>query len=161
MKRQDQRARLPIDTRSDFSSEPTEDELQNGSFSAGRVIDRLAALRTDMGISARQLSRELGHSPSYINAIENHRRELSLEGFLAILACLQVTPALFFSDDDPAARQARLGFYRTRLKEEHFDHLMQLARDLAEAGAGNAAQAGAEDVGKTGAGAEAETEETP
>ena len=46
--------------------------------------ERLAQLRIQKGVSARDMSLSLGQSESYINKIENRRTMPSMSGFLYI-----------------------------------------------------------------------------
>ena len=57
---------------------------------------RIAALREQKGVSAREMSLALGQSESYINKIENKRTFPSMSGFIYICEYLEVTPAEFF-----------------------------------------------------------------
>ena len=63
------------------------------------IKDRLAKLRQDKDISARELSLQLGQSPSYINAIENGNSLPSMSMFLYICEYLKITPKEFFDVD--------------------------------------------------------------
>lgn len=62
---------------------------------------RLAKLREELGISARQMSLELGQNESYINRIENGKIYPSLQVFFYICDYLHVTPKEFFDEDLP------------------------------------------------------------
>lgn len=57
---------------------------------------RLAQLRTEKGVSARDMSLSLGQSESYINKIENQRTMPSMSGFFYICEYLGVEPSEFF-----------------------------------------------------------------
>ena len=48
------------------------------------VPERIAQLRLQKGVSARDMSLSLGQSESYINKIENRRTLPSMAGFLYI-----------------------------------------------------------------------------
>ena len=58
--------------------------------------ERLAQLRIQKGVSARDMSLSLGQSESYINKIENRRTMPSMSGFLYICEYLDVLPGDFF-----------------------------------------------------------------
>ena len=60
---------------------------------------RLAALRMEKDVSARDMSLSLGQSESYINKIENRRTLPSLKGFFYICAYLEITPEEFFNTE--------------------------------------------------------------
>lgn len=57
---------------------------------------RLALLRSQKGVSARDMSLSLGQSPGYINAIENEKAFPTMEKFFYICEFLGVTPQEFF-----------------------------------------------------------------
>lgn len=59
--------------------------------------DRLAELRTERNISARDMSISMGQSVSYINQIENHLNYPSMSSFFYICEFLKITPKEFFS----------------------------------------------------------------
>lgn len=64
------------------------------------LATRLAKLRTEKGVSAREMSLEIGQNCSYINRIENRKSMPSMQGFLYICEYLGVTPAEFFAEDN-------------------------------------------------------------
>lgn len=59
---------------------------------------RLIKLRTERGISARDMSLSIGQSAGYINAIENRNAFPSMKVFLYLCEYLEVTPAEFFDE---------------------------------------------------------------
>ena len=61
---------------------------------------RLAKLREAAGISARQMSLDLGLNKNYINSIESGKNYPALEGFFNICDYLHVDPFTFFYTDD-------------------------------------------------------------
>ena len=61
---------------------------------------RLAELRQEKGVSARDMSLSLGQSQSYINKIENNYAMPSMQGFFYICEFLGVTPAEFFDEKE-------------------------------------------------------------
>lgn len=66
---------------------------------------RLAAVRTTQGISAEQLSLDLGQDKGYIAAIESGAQVPTLEAVFAICQRLSIAPALLFADETPLAAQ--------------------------------------------------------
>jgi len=60
---------------------------------------RLAQLREQKGVSARDMSLSIGQNPGYINNIESGKSMPSLTGIFYICEYLGVTPAQFFSMD--------------------------------------------------------------
>lgn len=61
---------------------------------------RLAQLRQEKGVSARDMSLSLGQSESYINKIENNYAMPSMQGFFYICEYLGVTPSQFFNEEE-------------------------------------------------------------
>ena len=59
---------------------------------------RLAELRVNKGVSARDMSLSIGQSAGYINALENRNGFPSMQVFFYICEYLGVTPAEFFED---------------------------------------------------------------
>lgn len=60
---------------------------------------RIAKLRTDSNISARELSLRLGQSTGYINTIENGKSMPSVAMLLYICEYFNITPQEFFDED--------------------------------------------------------------
>ena len=58
--------------------------------------ERLASLRTQKGVSARDMSLSLGQANNYINNIENKKSLPSMQAFFYICEYLNVTPQEFF-----------------------------------------------------------------
>ncbi len=64
------------------------------------IKQRIARLRTDNNISARELSQRLGQSTGYINTIENGKSLPSMTMFLAICDYFGITPSDFFDKEN-------------------------------------------------------------
>ena len=60
---------------------------------------RVSQLRTQKGVSAREMSLAIGQNSSYINRIENKITLPSMQGFFYICEFLRVTPQEFFDTD--------------------------------------------------------------
>ena len=60
--------------------------------------DRLAKLRLEKGVSAREMSLSLGQSACYINKIENHNTLPSLNVFFYICEYFDISPKDFFDE---------------------------------------------------------------
>lgn len=60
---------------------------------------RLADLRMQKGVSAREMSLAIGQNSSYINRIENQRAFPSMQGFFYICEYLGITPREFFAEE--------------------------------------------------------------
>ena len=84
---------------------------------------RLAQLRAQKGVSAREMSLAIGQNSSYINRIENQRAFPSMQGFFYICEYLGVTPGAFFADPDAGGEFARLTPARQALVEALMDQL--------------------------------------
>ena len=59
---------------------------------------RLAKLRIEKGVSARDMSLSIGQSAGYINALENKNGFPSMQVFFYICEYLGVTPSEFFDE---------------------------------------------------------------
>ena len=64
------------------------------------IRERIAFLRTNKNISARELSLRLGQSEGYINAIENGKSNPSIQMFLYICEELGISISDFFDTDN-------------------------------------------------------------
>ena len=64
------------------------------------IAKRLAELRELKGVTAREMSLDIGQNPSYVNRIENQKSLPSMQGFYYICEYLKVTPAEFFSESN-------------------------------------------------------------
>lgn len=60
------------------------------------VAERIAALRIQKNVSAREMSLSIGQNESYINRIENGHTLPSMQCFFYICEYLGVTPTEFF-----------------------------------------------------------------
>ena len=58
---------------------------------------RLAQLRIQKGISARDMSLSIGQNPGYINTIENGKSFPTMTSFFYICEFLNVSPQEFFT----------------------------------------------------------------
>lgn len=68
---------------------------------------RIAALREQKNVSARDMSLSLGQNPNYINQIENRKTYPSMQVFFYICEYLGVTPQEFFAEDSENPVQLR------------------------------------------------------
>ena len=92
---------------------------------------RLAELRMQKGVSARDMSLSIGQSENYINKIENRKSLPSMHAFFFICEYLGVTPAQFFDKDNqnPALLYDALSEIR-KLDEASLAHIMGLAKEI-------------------------------
>lgn len=94
---------------------------------------RVAELRMQKGVSARDMSLSLGQSESYINKIENKRTLPSMTGFFYICEYLNITPQEFFNVDADAPQKSReLLQELERLSPEQSEHVLQIVRDISQ-----------------------------
>ena len=92
---------------------------------------RLAKLRGEKGVSARDMSLSMGQNPGYINNIESGKSMPSLSGIFYICEYLGITPTEFFDIDSPAPSKAReLYTIAKELSSEQIDNLIALAKGL-------------------------------
>lgn len=92
---------------------------------------RLAALRMQRGVSARNMSLSLGQSESYINKIENRRTLPSFQGFLYICDYFGLSPHEFFDNRAAAPEKTRLLLRELEsLTPEQSEHILQIVRDI-------------------------------
>jgi len=93
--------------------------------------ERLTRLRTQKGVSARDMSLSLGQSESYINKIENRKSLPSMTGFFYICEYLNVLPKDFF--DDEVCFPTKLNDLIDELKklnDGQLEHLLAIIKDL-------------------------------
>ena len=92
---------------------------------------RLARLRSNKGISARDMSLSIGQNPNYINLIENGRALPSMTGFFYICEYLKITPSEFF-DLDSSQPEALRGLVEKlkRLPPEYLKHIEAIVDGL-------------------------------
>lgn len=92
---------------------------------------RIAELRTQKGISARDMSLSLGQSESYINKIENKRTLPSMTGFIYICEFFGITPQDFFNIDSSAPQKSKeLLSELEKLTASQADHVLQIIKDI-------------------------------
>ena len=93
--------------------------------------DRLASLRTEKGVSAREMSIDLGQNESYINRIENGKAFPSMNMFFYICYYLNITPAEFFEvDTNNLLTLKELQSETASLTEDQLKLLTMLAKEM-------------------------------
>ena len=93
--------------------------------------ERLTTLRTQKGVSARDMSLSLGQSESYINKIENKKSLPSMTGFFYICEYLNVPPKDFFNDEVSFPTKLNdLINESKRLNDGQLEHLLAIIKDL-------------------------------
>ena len=92
---------------------------------------RLAQLREQKGVSARDMSLSMGQNPGYINNIENGKSMPSLSGIFYICEFLNIEPKDFFDMDTPSPSKANeLYAIAKTLSDEQLEHLIVIAGGL-------------------------------
>lgn len=81
------------------------------------VCERITNLRTQKNISERQMSLDLGHSPSYINGIASGNKLPSVTELLYICEYFGIEPSEFFN----------IKKQTTLLQQEAIDYIYQLS----------------------------------
>ncbi len=92
---------------------------------------RLARLRTQKGVSAREMSLSLGQADNYINSIENRKSFPSMQSFFYICQYLNVTPQQFFDTETKyPVKVDELVEAVAGLNGEQLDNLIAIAKGL-------------------------------
>ncbi len=95
------------------------------------ISERIAKLRTEKNISARDMSLSLGQSQSYINNIENKKALPSMQMFLYICEFLGVEPKDFFEEDiaNPGTLYEAVETFKS-LSPKQLEILIALAKEM-------------------------------
>lgn len=92
---------------------------------------RLAKLRTQKGVSARDMSLSMGQNPGYINNIETGKSMPSLSGFFYICDYLDITSRDFFDDGNEYPEQLRAVFQdMQKLSPEQMQNIHAIVKGL-------------------------------
>ena len=93
--------------------------------------ERLARLRTQKGVSARDMSLSLGQANNYINNIENKKSLPSMQAFFYICEYLGVTPQEFFDEGNtrPEALQAFIAEAK-KLDPQSMEYILGIMKKL-------------------------------
>lgn len=95
------------------------------------IQERIARLRTEKNISARDMSLSLGQSESYINNIENKRALPSMQMFLYICEFLEVEPGEFFDERVQCTGRLEEALrVMSRLSPRQLEMLVSIAREM-------------------------------
>lgn len=93
--------------------------------------ERLSSLRTQKGVSARDMSLSLGQSESYINKIENKKSLPSMTGFFYICEYLNIHPKDFFDNEvSSPTKLNELVDELKKLSDGQLEHLLAIIKDL-------------------------------
>ena len=92
---------------------------------------RLARLRTEKGVSARDMSLSIGQNPSYINNIETGKAMPSMSAFFFICDYLGITPSEFFDTETEQPEELRkLIKNLKRLDKRQFKNIAEIVEGL-------------------------------
>lgn len=93
--------------------------------------ERLAQLRTQKNVSARDMSLSLGQADNYINNIENKKSQPSMKAFFYICEYLGVTPQEFFDVDNQSPGKLRENLQEARkLNSDAQTHILGIMKEL-------------------------------
>lgn len=92
---------------------------------------RLAKLRMQKGVSARDMSLSIGQNAGYINNIENGKALPSMSGFFYICEYLNLSPKEFFDEnsDQPKELSTLIENLR-RLDDRQFRNIFEIVAGL-------------------------------
>lgn len=94
--------------------------------------NRIAQLRMQRDVSARDMSLSLGQNNSYINQIENKKALPSLQGLFYICEYFGITPQQFFDEGSQyPAELAGLMDDLKKLDKKSLEHIAGLVKELA------------------------------
>lgn len=92
---------------------------------------RLANLRRQKGVSARDMSLSIGQSPSYINSIECGKALPSMSAFFFICDYLKISPSDFFNTQNSNPKQIEaINQDLVKLDYETLEHLAQVIHKM-------------------------------
>lgn len=95
------------------------------------VPDRIVQLRTQKGVTARDMSLSLGQNESYINRIENRKTLPSMQMFFFICEYLGVTPQDFFDQGNTYPVQMKnLVSDLQKLDERALTHIAGIVKEI-------------------------------
>lgn len=94
---------------------------------------RLIQLRSQMGVSARDMSLSIGQNPGYINNIETGKSLPSMTAFFYICEYLHITPKDFFdmSSKQPTEIQHLIDNIK-KLDKDQLLHISAIVEDLSK-----------------------------
>lgn len=94
---------------------------------------RLAQLRSEKGVSARDMSLSIGQNASYINNIENGKALPSMSGFFYICEYLNISPKDFFDTDNKAPEKIQNVLEELeKVDDEYIDSIANIIKGLAK-----------------------------
>lgn len=94
---------------------------------------RLAKLREQKGVSARDMSLSIGQNAGYINNIENGKALPSMAGFFFICEYLNITPQEFFDfDSEQPDILKSVMMNLKKLNKRQLQNISEIVEDLAK-----------------------------
>ena len=94
---------------------------------------RLAQLRTQKGISARDMSLSIGQNPGYINTIENGKAFPTMMNFFYICEFLDVTPQEFYHMSNQSPEKLHILMEQLKkLNPEQLNAISIIVNDLSD-----------------------------
>ncbi len=95
------------------------------------ISERIAKLREQKNISARDMSLSLGFGAGYINNIENKNNMPSIQGLYYICEFLRITPKDFFDDGTEAPELIlELVDVCKRLDRKSLENLLEFIKNM-------------------------------
>ena len=95
------------------------------------ISERLAKLRMQKGVSARDMSLSLGQANNYINTIENRKSLPSMQSFFYICDFLGVTPQEFFDEENAVPATLREFISEAKkLDESTMTHMLSIIKKI-------------------------------
>lgn len=93
---------------------------------------RLSKLRTQKGVSARDMSLSIGQNAGYINNIETGKALPSMTSFFYICEYLDITPQEFFDADAEQPKElSKLISDLKKLNKRQLENIADIVNDLA------------------------------
>ena len=93
--------------------------------------NRLYQLRTQKGVSARDMSLSIGQNAGYINNIETGKAFPSMTSFFYICEYLDITPMEFFNFDSTHPKELDTLYHDlSKLTEPQFSSIYTIVKDL-------------------------------
>lgn len=92
---------------------------------------RLAKLRNQKGVSARDMSLSIGQNPGYINNIETGKALPSMSSFFFICEYLDISPEEFFDTDSEYPEELRNLVENLKcLDHKQFENIASIVAEL-------------------------------
>lgn len=97
------------------------------------IPERLALLRLQKNVSARDMSLSIGQNPGYINNIETGKALPSMAGFFFICEFLEVTPQEFFDVESKQPSELKVLIENLKkLTPSQLVHVSAIVNDLVQ-----------------------------